>query len=123
MLLSGILSRMLGNSIRAGALYSVMGGKGYFQVAKVLMVDANGVHVRLYKNRFATRPETVSFETLVLGSIHDPDGCGMGHIPLTVEAFRAWQPMFLANSPVAEDELDGYREWESAGGGYFGAGE
>ena len=122
-LLSAILRRLLAQPIRVGTLYSVVGGKGYFQVVKVLAVDSGGVHVRLYKNRFGTRPKIVDFATLTLGSIHDPDGCGLGHVPLTATVFQAWNPEVLAESPVAEAELDGYREWESAKGGYFGTRE
>ncbi len=106
--------------LRAGALYSVDSGEGYFQVAKVLVVDSTGVHVRLYKNRFKTRPDKVDFEKLSLGSIDNPDGFGMGHLPLTHEAFRAWEPVFIVESPITADELEGYRQWQAAKGGYFG---
>jgi hypothetical protein len=106
--------------VRAGALYSVNGGEGYFQVAKVLVTDATGVHIRLYRNRFETRPKDVDLLSLQLGSIHDRDELGMGHVPLTHRTFEAWQPVYLADSSVTEDELEGYREWESAKGGYFG---
>jgi hypothetical protein len=108
-------------TIRAGALYSVYGSKGYFQVAKVLATDATGVHVRLYRNRFTSRPSSVDFASLQLGSLHDKGGVGIGHMPLTHRSFTAWQPKYLAESAVTEDELEGYREWESAQGGYFGS--
>ena len=105
---------------RAGALYSVDDGEGWFRVAKVLLVEGEGVHIRLYKNRFKTRPDSVDFQSLTLGTVHDTDGFGMGHLPLTRRAFRAWQPVFLAESPVAESELEGYRAWKDAKGGFWG---
>jgi hypothetical protein len=103
-----------------GGLYSVDDGEGWFRVAKVLVVEREGVHIRLYKNRFKARPGRIEFSSLSLGTVHDADGFGMGHRPLTHRAFRAWEPVFLEENPVAESELDGYRAWKDAKGGFFG---
>lgn len=103
-----------------GAIYSVDDGEGDYRVAKVLAADAGGVHIRLFKNRYANRPNFVDPITLNLGSIHDPDGFGMGHIPLSYSAFNAWLPQFLSASSLDEEELEGYRYWQEAEGGYFG---
>lgn len=78
-----------GESFRAGGLYSVDDGEGWYRIAKVLVVENDGVHVRLYKNKFKTRPTSVEFASLSLGSIHDKDGFGMGHLPLIHRAFEA----------------------------------
>jgi hypothetical protein len=102
-----------------GSLYSVRGDEGSFSVAKVLVVDDKGVHIRLYKQKFQSRPESLDERTLTLGSIHDPDGFGMGHLPLAREAFWRMEPQLIQVSTVKEDELDGYREWKQAGGGVF----
>jgi hypothetical protein len=107
----------------AGAIYSVDDGEGDFRVAKVLVVDEAGVHIRLYKNKFRVRPGQVDVSTLDLGSVHDAEGFGMGHIPLSYAAFLAWEPIFLIGSGLDEDELEGYRYWKAAQGGYFGGPE
>lgn len=103
-----------------GALYSVDDGEGNFRVAKVLVVDEGGVHIRLYKNKFAVRPLQVDVLILDLGSIHDPEGFGMGHLPLAHAAYLAWEPVFLMWSVLDGDELEGYRYWQDTQGGYFG---
>ncbi len=105
----------------AGALYSVNDGEGYFRIMKVLILDDSGVHVRLYRNKFQPRPATVDVSSLTLGSVFDGEGFGMGHMPLTYHAFLAWSPMFLTAQYVAEEELEGYRYWQDADGGIFGA--
>jgi hypothetical protein len=102
-----------------GGLYSVLGDENSFSVAKVLVVDDKGIHIRLYKQKFPSRPESVDEGTLTLGSIHDSDGFGMGHLPLAREAFWRMEPQLIQVSTVKEDELDGYREWKQAGGGVF----
>jgi hypothetical protein len=123
MVIFAALSSMFGcgNSptFKVGALYSVEDGEGAYQVAKVLAVEDQGVHVRVYKNRFSTRPTQVDITSLSIGTIHDKDGFGMGHLPLTHNAFSAWAPRFLKDHSVTEDELDGYREFKSAGGQFF----
>src|SRR5690349_15283650 len=44
---------------RPGDLYSVEGEGKNYKVAKVLVVDSDAVHIRLYKNSFAERPSNV----------------------------------------------------------------
>ncbi len=106
---------------QTGGLYSVDDGEGWFRIAKVLVVDNQGVHIRLYKNRWKHRPTSIDEKTLSLGTIHDKDGFGMGHLPLTKSAFQAWSPVLIKITTVIDSELDGYKEWQSSGGsGYFG---
>ena len=104
---------------KVGGLYSVVDGEGRFRVAKVLALDDAAVHVRLYKNRFPSRPKTVDPSSLTLGSIDDREGFGMGHLPLAREGFAGWEPVFLMQSSVSEEELEGYKMWKEAGGGIF----
>src|SRR5262245_34098948 len=115
----GFLSSLLGGvanaqEVKAGALYSVEDGGGRYVIAKVLAVERGGVHVRLYKNTFASRPQKVEFKQLSL------DGGGLGHLPVTHKQFRAWRPAYVGASPVTNDELEGYRMWQEAKGGFFG---
>ena len=103
---------------RTGGLYSLV-DEGGFKVAKVLVVDDTATHVRVYKNRFASRPLAVVEAELSLGTIHDPDGFGMGHLPLSHAAFERLQPVFIQASTVTEAEREGYEEWRKAGGGLW----
>ena len=101
-----------------GELYSVKGEEG-FRVAKILAVDDGGVHIRLYSNLFESRPSKVKPSTLSLGKLGGSSGFGMGHMPMSHSTFRNWQPVFVQNSRVVESELEGYRMWEEARGGYW----
>lgn len=120
----GLLSFLFGcsqaPSLKQGALYTVDDGEGFFRVAKVLVLDEHGVHVRLYKNKWKERPATVDVSILSLGGVDDPDGFGMGHLPLSKNAFAEWRPVLVQDGTVAKDELDGYEMWKEGGGGYFG---
>jgi hypothetical protein len=51
---------------------------------------------------------------LKVGSIQEG---GMGHLPLSPRVFSAWKPVLITTATVTESELEGYREWEKAGGG------
>ena len=120
-LLSGLFcGSASAQTAKAGALYSLENGDGRYTVAKVLKVEPYGVHVRLYANKFQARPEKVDPASLSLGTVHDKDP-GIGHLPVTHKQFQAWHPVFVTDSPVAEDELEGYREWRSAGGRFWGS--
>jgi hypothetical protein len=106
--------------LECGSVCTVNDGEGSYRVAKVLVVDDFGVHIRLYKDKWKERPDRVDLRTLSLGSIHDKDGFGMGHLPLTKRSFAAWKPVVVGKQEVTKEELEGYEMWKEGGGGYFG---
>ena len=79
-----------------------------YSVFKVLAVDAVGIHIRIYANRLASHPASVSENDLELKSIHESDHPGIGHLPLTREAFWRMHPTFAQQSSVSKEELEGY---------------
>lgn len=106
--------------IREGGIYTVASGQSY-QAAKLLKVDERGVHIRLYANAWEQRPAKVVPTELSLSSPEGEEGKrAIGHMPLTRQAFLLMGPFFVTEEPVTEEELDGYRMWEGAKGGYFG---
>ena len=108
-------------TVRPGDLVSVDTGDGAFGVAKVLAVDPDGVHCRLYVQRFADRPSIVDPEHLTLASMLDPQmPFSIGHIPLAHATFAGWAARIIRRDlAVEERELAGYRSWRDAEGGYF----
>ena len=104
-----------------GGLYSIDEGKGGYRIAKILALDDKGTHIRFYKNSFATRPDQINPATLEIGTIHDTDGFGMGHLPLLKDNFQSWNPIFIKQTTIEKEELEGYEMWKEAGGGYFGS--
>jgi|SRR5208282_3465015 len=104
---------------RAGALYSTEDEKGQFGVVKVLVVDADAVHIRVYQQKFPSRPSSVDPGTLTLGKLGDKDGFSAGHLPLSPRTFAKWMPVFLRQQSVEDTELEGYKLWEEANGGIF----
>ena len=103
-----------------GGVYSIDNGDGKFGVVKILKLEPGIVHVRVYKNKFATRPTTINLDELSLGSIKDKDGFGMGHLPISEKDFNGWKAVVLTKTEVKADELEGYNLWKEAGGGVFG---
>jgi hypothetical protein len=101
---------------KPGGLYSVDNGDGSFGIAKVLAIDPGVISVRMYKQSYAKRPQKVEPASLSLGSVDDPDGFGIGHMPLDEETFASWKPALLVVVSVEEVELDGYRMWQEASG-------
>jgi hypothetical protein len=102
-----------------GGYYSVIDGD-VFSIAKVLKLDADTVHVRIYKQHFPQRPRSIDPGALTLGTINDEDGFGMGHLPLRLAPFLQREPILVAFSEVTAEELAGYNFWkETANGGIF----
>jgi hypothetical protein len=102
-----------------GGLYSIRDKHGY-GVVKVLAVDPDIVHIRLYKNTFPDRPTNIDPSTLSIGKIADSDGIGIGHMPISRGDFLSWEPVLIMRSKVTPDELEGYEEWKKDRGGVFG---
>ncbi len=106
---------------KEGGLYSVEAEKSGFSIVKILKLDAAGVHIRAYSNRFPQRPNDIDASTLYMAGIdRKPDEeLGMGHLPLSRESFSEWKPILMKVVPVEPAELEGYEMWKDAKGGYF----
>ncbi len=106
---------------KIGGLYSIEFEPGEYRIAKILALDPGVVHLRIYKQSFSSRPASVDSASLTLGTIHDKDGFGLGHLPVTPKQFAYWEPVFLRQEMVKVDELDGYKMWKESKGGAFGS--
>lgn len=104
-----------------GGLYAIERSPGRWGIAKVLKLEADLVHLRLYRNSYPAPPQALQPEELSLGRIDDADGSGIGHLPLRVALFYDWKPILIQQSAVTDDELYGYYRWKEAEGGVFGA--
>jgi hypothetical protein len=102
-----------------GGLYVTCSKKPYGSL-KVLKVEGEIVHVRLYKNKYEEIPARIDPRSLELGTIHDKDGFGIGHLPLSYETFASWQPQFMQHTLVEPEELEGYEAWKESKGGVWG---
>ncbi|HEY2171406.1 MAG TPA: hypothetical protein VGJ30_17400 [Candidatus Angelobacter sp.] len=112
-------TRNVPSELFEGAYYSIIDGET-FSVAKVLKLGPEIVHVRIYKQHFSQRPKSIDPAALTLGTIHDKDGFGMGHLPLRLATFIDREPMFLTHAEVRPEELGGYNFWkETADGSVF----
>ena len=92
-----------------------------YTVLKILKVDDYGVHVRTYNNVYRSTPKRVDESYLYMAGLdHKPDEpLGMGHAPISKHSFSTWSVTFVQQSTISSKELDDYRVWQEAGGGYF----
>ena len=93
--------------------------EGEFAVVKVLALDRDVIHVRLYKEKFPQRPASVNPAGLSLGAIDDPGGFGVGHLPLSYGTFGSWSPIRIQSDSVNDDELVWVIEWQKSRGGVW----
>ena len=122
----GFLSLLLGCSpsgpkLVEGGLYYTKNDNGSYSVMKILKLDDGGVHLRLYSNQFRTPPRNVDESKLyMVGVDRKPnETLGMGHAPISKRSFEQWKATFFQQSSVKQDELEGYKMWLKAKGGYF----
>jgi hypothetical protein len=117
--------RRLPPDMAAGDLYAIPAREEGFAVLKVLAVD-DGVHVRLYRQRYAHIPSATDVDELSLGVFtvggNGPDAFSIGHLPLTRKAFAVSGPVRIGRRPILPEELDGYEIWLESLGGYFDRG-
>lgn len=107
----------MAEEIVAGGLYAIRAKDGWFQIVKVLVVDAYAVHFRSYANRFRELPSQVRSSELSLGIMNTPAGFsfGIGHFPLDRIAFESEDRVLVGHETVAAAEVDGYRIWVGSG--------
>jgi hypothetical protein len=109
------LSENAPSELFEGRYYSIADGD-VFSIAKILKLESDKVHVRIYKQHFPRRPRSIDVNSLTMGTTHDKDGCGIGHLPLRLTTFQNRQPMFLTYSEVKAEELEGYKVFTDVGG-------
>jgi hypothetical protein len=104
-----------------GGLYSTSNENGSYSVLKVLKVDDKGVHVRVYSNQFPQRPTTIDETTLYMVGTNrrSNETLGVGHTALSHSSFAGWGAKLIKVVPVKNEELEGYKLWLDAKGGYF----
>lgn len=100
-----------------GGYYSIAPGEG-FGIAKVLKLVPHKSHVRVYKHaqRFFARSCSIDLTTRTLGTIHGKDGFSLGDLPLLISPCKGWEPIFLTDSEVKLEQLDGCSKDTSDGG-------
>lgn len=99
--------------IKAGSICIVNNGDGQFGIVKILVIDDEIVHVKIYKNKYTQPPTAVDISTLSIGSVYDEDGFGVGHLPVDKKVFDSWSPVAMAFDEVTNDELEGYGIWKT----------
>ncbi len=101
-----------------GGIYICTSSKP-FNVIKVLKFEEEIVHIAMYKNTYSEIPRRVLRDELVFGTIHDKDGFGISHMPISYSRFAAMKPQFLQHSLVVKEELEGYNIWKENNGGVW----
>jgi hypothetical protein len=87
------------DDLAVGGLYLFLNDDGSYDVSKVLAVDEFAVHVRLYSDKFETKPKDLNSADLKFL---------IGHAPMAKEGFLEGQPELLKVEKVSEEELEGY---------------
>jgi hypothetical protein len=105
---------------KAGTYFSVAESEFGYSIGKILVADEWGVHICLFSNHYLLQPDIIKPEELFMSSKEDdPKRFGIIHIPLLYSSFKKSEPKFIMNGIVSERELEGYKIWKEARGGYF----
>jgi hypothetical protein len=115
-----------------GEMFASRGADGAFIVLKVLAVDPVAIHVRIYSNRYDEIPAAPPRDLELLGlgpdlaarvrrgeRIDAPGRLGIGHLPLSRNAFHEMRGRLIGVVPVRAEEMEGYEVWRQAGGGIW----
>ncbi len=107
----------------SGGLYACFKDDVY-TCFKVLAVDERGVHVKVFPAEFKQLPSASECRRLAALPSNAHSMCPehkplIGHAPVLRSSLDQMDIRLIAASSVGDDELEGYRVWEEAQGGYF----
>jgi hypothetical protein len=89
---------------QTGALYSLNDGEGGFRVGKVVATEEEVVFVRLFSDRWTSRPSLDKARTATLAA----------SLAFSAQNFAGMQPMHLENGTVSPEELEAYEKWKQS---------
>ncbi|MBK7407105.1 MAG: hypothetical protein IPL49_10580 [Saprospirales bacterium] len=101
-------------SVNPGEYYSLQTGKQRFQVARVIAVEEEGVHLTLSHRKFPHRPDTLDQSS---NQVNPTEGV---YLPFRWFPFYAMRPQYLTQEPVNARELVEYKVWQAEGCVYWG---
>jgi hypothetical protein len=99
--------------IQPGSICTIESGDGTFGVVKVLVINEEEAHIKIYANSYDQRPTEIDVKTLGMGSILNGGAFGIGHVPLERAGFDNWKPIVIAFEAVSDDDLEGYKMWKN----------
>jgi len=86
--------------LKVGGLYIIKKKDSTYSVSKILAIDDFAVHLRMYSNKFQSKPtqlNSVDLDVLI------------GHAPLDKQGFLIDKPELLKVEEVKDSELEGYK--------------
>lgn len=104
-----------------GGLY-VVGNEGVgYRPLKIVKLDAEGVHVRMFSNVYSNVPARIRQDDLLISDRDLPPYLPFGfrHIPFRRASFEDLKPIFVERSAVSADEMSDYEVWLGKDGGYL----
>ncbi len=96
-----------------GDICTIDEGNGTFGVVKILLMESDRVHVKMYSNKFYTRPEMIDPTSLSMGEFDEVEiATGIPHLPYEKLDFNSLKPEVEANEIVLPEELAAYWVWK-----------
>lgn len=89
--------------LKVGGLYLTKNEDGSYSVSKILATDDFAVHLRMYSNKFKTKPTQLSSSELDIL---------IGHSPLDKQGFLNENPELINVEDVKDSELEGYKLYQ-----------
>jgi hypothetical protein len=105
-----------------GGIYGYRASRLRWGIFKVLKLDPEVAHIRMYSNSYWRPPAQESLGELELAPM--PRGWrrflnprfGIGHLPMSRSTVAGWSGFLITRVEVQEEELEGYKIWLEAGG-------
>lgn len=91
---------------KAGDVFATPSDDGtYYLIGKIVVLEEDQFHVRVYGSRFKTVPKSVDTSKLKVSATH---------VALAAPDMVTWKPVFIQHEAVSDAELEGYRVYLEA---------
>jgi len=99
-------------SLQSGDICSVVNDSISFGAIKILAIEDSVIHIKLYRNKYYSgRPNQLNIGELTI----DPDTAnlnfGIPHLAITKSSFYKWNPKFILNENVTDEESSSCNSW------------
>ena len=98
-------------TLKTGDICTIDAGNGKYGIIKILSIEPERIHIKLFANRFIVRPEKIDIADLYMLSVDDEAANCAEHLPMDKGNFTKLDAQTVGSQSITREEANNYLTW------------